>query len=341
MEATTNTSRNEIAYFYPAPYWHAGTGDWIKTLLLFFDGISILLPVYMGNIHRIVDETLAAPLDDLGLLRVLRPEDFVDQKAAEDLATSVVDLITAGVFDNLPTVQYYAELSRSRMGWSTDAKLSDWLVEELIARDLAKPTEDGVSVPLHPVVRTTILVLLAQQARSIGIRMGIDLHPVTDQLQPVSDLVSVLSQANIPSSAHVVALDLETVSVDLSLVPLDDVMEFRESHGAEFRAYSRNLRSFASELAMLEPEERRARIIDRQEELADTAHDLRRTVRKKWFRPFGKASLGLAGAAWNVASGDPIGALISAGSAMLESAEPRIVSAYSYLLSIERSFMRS
>ena len=31
----------EVAYHYE-PYWGTGTGDWVKSLLLFFDGVALL-----------------------------------------------------------------------------------------------------------------------------------------------------------------------------------------------------------------------------------------------------------------------------------------------------------
>lgn len=338
MTGSAGSIRNEVAYYYPEPYWRDDDGEWLKTLLLFFDGVSILLPKYMADIHRIVDESLAGPLEDKGLLHVLRPEEFIDQEAAELLAMAVVNLIAAGFFDHLPKSDNFAELSRSRTGWSADAELSDWLVQELVSRDLARPSSDGVSVPMHPVVRTTILVLLAQQARSTGMRHGLDLHPVAGYGRPLGDLISVLSMERSPSAGHVVELDLEAVSIDLSIVPLDDLLQFRADHGREFREYARNLQRFVSELALLGEDDRRSRIIDRQEELADAASDLRRATKKRWYKPFGKASLGLAGAAWNAATNDPFAALLGVGTSVLDSREVPSITAYSYLLRIDKRF---
>ena len=73
---------SEIAYYYPEPYWLAGEGGWVKSLLLFFDEIAILLPEYMRGRHVIADPTLAGPIEDLGLLRVIEPETFVDEAPA-------------------------------------------------------------------------------------------------------------------------------------------------------------------------------------------------------------------------------------------------------------------
>ena len=36
--------RFDVAYYYPAPYWGMDEGGWVKSLLLFFDKVSILLP---------------------------------------------------------------------------------------------------------------------------------------------------------------------------------------------------------------------------------------------------------------------------------------------------------
>jgi hypothetical protein len=73
------------------------------------------------------------------------------------------------------------------MGWDADVELSEMITEELIALDLARPSEDGVSVPLHPVVRMTFL------ARDAGHRAGLSLHPATTTSSAVEDLIQVLS----------------------------------------------------------------------------------------------------------------------------------------------------
>jgi hypothetical protein len=65
------------------------------------------------------------------------------------------------------------------------------IIDELVSRDLARPSEDGVSVPMHPVVRTTILVLLAQLARDAGRRAGIGLHPTATNWRAIRDLLTV------------------------------------------------------------------------------------------------------------------------------------------------------
>ena len=79
----------DTAYYYPAPYWGAGEGDWIKSLLLFFDDVAILLPDYMRGRRRDADPSLAGPLEEQGLLRILEPKEWIDAEVAEKLETVV------------------------------------------------------------------------------------------------------------------------------------------------------------------------------------------------------------------------------------------------------------
>jgi hypothetical protein len=331
----------DLAYYYPQPYWRGDESDGLKNLLLFFDGIAILLPRYMAGRPEAADPVFAGPLRERGLLRILEPETFVDQRVTEALITAVAELIAQGAFDDLERPQWgYAELSRSRMGWDADVELSEMITEELIARDLARPSEDGVSVPLHPVVRMTFLVLLAQLARDAGRRAGASLHPATTTSSAVEDLIQVLSLPASRSAGHVVTLDLETVGVNLAAVPLDEVLEFREQHGAVYKAYARNVRHLIAELGPLAPDERETLLADRREELGDLANDLRKTARRQW-RSMAGLSIGAAGAAWTATgtSHDPLGgALALAGIALGLTQEEPPATAYSYLLEARRAF---
>ncbi|WP_309713613.1 hypothetical protein [Pseudolysinimonas sp.] len=82
----------DVAYIYPAPYWRLSEHDWIKSLLLFFDEVAILLPDYVYGRHHIADPSLAEPLEDRGMLRVLEPNDWIDEQARIDLVPSMTGL---------------------------------------------------------------------------------------------------------------------------------------------------------------------------------------------------------------------------------------------------------
>lgn len=86
----------DTAYWYPAPFWTEHDSGSIKTTLLFFDEIAILLPDYMYGRHLIADPSLAEPLEDLGLLAVLEPKDWVDETVQRHLTDSLLGLLSAG-----------------------------------------------------------------------------------------------------------------------------------------------------------------------------------------------------------------------------------------------------
>lgn len=331
----------DTAYYNPAPYWAIRESGWIKSLLLFFDDVAILLPRYMYGRHTDADPYVAGPLEERGLLRVLEPSDWVDQDLATQLAEVIVELLTNGTFDELAKEEHFRELSQSRIGYGADIALADFLVDELEARGLARPSEDGVSIPLHPHVRTTILVVLAQLSRVAGKKRGMTIHPVTNSTEAVHDLIGTLSQKSMPSRHQVIQLDLEPVSFDLSAIPLDDVLQFRLEHQDAHRAYMRDLRSFMEELAVVDDSNERERaLLQRRRELADAAHDIQRSCRRALGKDLSAWSLGIAGGVMAVASGDPVGLVLSAAGLIVGMVpnEQRQVSAYSYLFAVERSF---
>lgn len=328
----------DTAYYYPAPYWLAEEGDWIKSLLLFFDEVAILLPGYMRGRHRDADPSLAAPLEEQGLLRILEPKEWVDAEVAERLAEIMVELLTGGVFDGLPEAPYFAELSQSRIGYGADAELAEFLVDELRQRGLARPSEDGVSIPLNPVVRTTILVILGQLARGAGDRRGMAVHPATDWPEAATDLLDALSREPMPSCEGVVKLDLEPVTLDLSTIPRR-CSSHREAH----KAYMRSLQGFLAELGRIsDPAEREAALLERRQKIADLAHDNRRSVGRSVGKSLASWSMGIAGGVWSVETGDILGTTVGALrlGAGLVPGSAETVGAYSYLFAVTNAFGR-
>lgn len=330
---------SEIAYYYPEPYWLAREGGWIKSLLLFFDEVSVLLPSYMHGRHLVADPTLAAPLEDRGLLRVLEPETFVDDIAATRLTEVIEALIEGGSFDELPRAAQFAELSMSRMGNGTLREVAEKVSDKLRERGLAAATQDGVSIPMHPAVRGTYLLMLAQLARETGARHDLDLHPVTNGRGAEEAFRGLLELEAMPSRGEVIDFDLQVVAVDLDDIPLDDVLQFKHESAGAHRKYMQHLRQFALDLGAMEPTDRQRALADRQADLQDEARDLRQRALAAWRSPRNATgfALGLAGAAWSVATGSAIPAAltaIGAGVAMLPSKAHG--SAYSYLFDAQK-----
>ncbi len=334
--------RPEVAYFYPAPYWGWGESDWVKSLLLFFDQIAILLPRYMHDRHVAADPSTVIPLEERDLLRVLEPDDWIDEEMNECLAEVIVELLTEGAFDGLSTDVPFHALSRSRMGYGVDVGLAEMLVDELRAKGLARPSQDGVSIPLHPTVRRTILVILGQLSRVAGARKDLNIHPVTNDQDAITELTETLSRTPMPSTGKVITLNLAPVSFDLASVPLDDILDFREEHRCEHRKYMRDLHSFMAELAVIDDADNRERLLaERRQEIADASQQLQLSTRRWLGRNLPPMSLGLAGAAWSISQGDPVGLALAAAAALMSqigSRSPRLITAYSYMFSVSREF---
>ena len=79
-----NATPSEVAFYYPGWIWQSDHA--IKNLLLFFDGIALLVPEYMKERPGAIVPEIADPLLDEGLLHILEPEKVVDKPATEKLA---------------------------------------------------------------------------------------------------------------------------------------------------------------------------------------------------------------------------------------------------------------
>ena len=329
--------QKEIAFYYPGPIWHGS--DWIKTLILFFDGVGILLPNYMKGKLEQGDPATAIPLMDKGLLHVLEPEKIIDKKAAQQLGDTMSEMIESGAFDKLPKDTRFHEISYSRMGGYGDEKIAQDLLKKLKSKNLAKDSEDGVSIPMHPLVRALILVLLSQILRPHGAKMGAELSPATDRPDIVQALKELLLLPDTPSAGHVVALDLETVAVDLSLTPIDEILDFRKEHFKEHRAYVRLVRQLTRELSQLPEKDREDELAARREELQEMTSSLKSASQKAWKRP-ASFGLGITGAFWRLVNDDYLGAVLSAGRALLggKSEDKVNTGAYSYLFRAHSQF---
>ena len=288
-----NTTRREFAFYYPNPIWTYG--DWIKNLVLFFDGIALLVPDYMKDRPEQIDEPVIVGLRERGLLEIIEPERAVDKSATEQLARTLTDVITSGMLDELSKEKTgFHEISMSRLGSYGDEGLFKMIFEELKKRRLVEDSEDGVSIPMHPKVRSLVLVLLSQVLRPYGSVINANLSPVTDLDGMVKALTELLSLKTKPTTGSVVEFDLNLVSVDLGAVSFDEVLDFREQNLEAHKHYMLSVRKFAMELSRMPEEEQELAYEMRQNELNDLANDLRKRARKSWKKPASFA-LSLAG----------------------------------------------
>ena len=120
--AASPTTLPEIAFYYPGHVWKSS--EWIKNLVLFFDGVGLLKPNYRPG-PEIFDPAIAIPLQEHGLLRILSAETVVDRSSTEKLAEAMTDLIASGALDSLPKSAEFHALSYSRLGGYGDPALAN------------------------------------------------------------------------------------------------------------------------------------------------------------------------------------------------------------------------
>jgi hypothetical protein len=132
--------------------------------------------------------------------------------------------------------------------------------------------------------------------------------------------------------SDVFTFDLEHVGVDLSLVPVDEVVAFRKENLAAHRHYCVSARRFAEELSHMEIGERQTAFDLRQEELREIASALASRAAKAWRKPASLA-LSLTAAAIGLSTANPVAAALSAGAAAIGySPSPKLdTGSYSYI----------
>lgn len=324
--------KKEYAFYYPGHMWRSG--EWVKNLLLYFDGIALLVPEYKMHEPEMLDPVVAGSLTAEQLLVKFSADDYVDHDAAVRLGDALLPLLQSGALDKLRKGEAFHSISMSRMGWYGAPDVAERLYDELARRGLARESEDGVSIPIHPIARILILALLSQILKAAGAARGLDLSPATDRADVVGALTDILAvAAREPSVGDVVAFDLETVGVDLSLVPLNEVLDFRSQHLDQHKAYARKIREFLTQISVTPEGDRSRAFRDRQDEIRQLASDLKSVSRAAWRKPASFA-LTIAGAAWTWSTGDIAGGLLAALGALTgydSVSQPG--SAYSYLFS--------
>lgn len=339
MKKESGNERPELGFYYPGQYWY--DADWIKNLVLFFDGVAMLIPKYMADQASFEDYPIVTALKEHGLFVVVRPEEAVGAAETERLRNALSDIIESGGLDHLVRARqasaeasHFGSISMSRLGYYGDPELAEAIVQELKERGLARDSEDGVSIPMDQSVRALILVLLAQILK--GTAKDSRLCPVTDRWELVYALQEVFSTRDAPSPSvgDVVSFDLGVVGVDLGSVPMDEILDFRSQHYSAHRDYRQSVLRFSQEISLMQVEDREAALEQRQEELDAIARELRRINWKAWRK---RATFGLAAtsAVLMYDAEKPLPATLSALLAVLNAfpGERKETSVFSYVMS--------
>ncbi|MFG2169435.1 hypothetical protein [Micromonospora chersina] len=372
----TSAEPLELAYYYSDWIWPYNETDQMKALLLFFDGLALALPKKQLEEVILRDPVLAQPLAERDLLYNLDPKDWMTPETAKQIRSltgSVLnrrELLVGADRDarrSRLTFRHFIAPSEE-----SDTILRSMQESGLISsygKDLVRlPAYNrqailaalAISIQAHvskfsiqPITRSIPQLgwrsdPSAQNPSDAFLRMLslIGMPPAASALAPVEYVAyerGGTMPSRFPNPSHrtnvgeVFRVDVDNLELDLSRVPLDEVLAFRAEHGADFRAYARHLRGFVTDLnASSSPE--RVRMIDaRRLELADRAAELRAVSRSAFGRPVIGTALSVAGAAWTARHGNPVGALLGAAAAVLGFSRPQpSTSPYTYLFKAQR-----
>lgn len=215
---------------------------------------------------------------------------------------------------------------------------AEMIWQELFRRGLAVERTDLQPLLLHPSIWATLEALIVYALQPAGLNLGMEFHPCTNEETLLSGTMRLVRGSLPPSQAEIIESDLNLIGVDLSLVPLDEVLAFREAHGKQYRDYAISLRSFMAELAPMAESERIAAFRLRKAEIEDAAEELHRISRRSWLQPTASIALGIVGAAWTATHGDAVSAVLAliGGAVGASMPDTNIRGAYSYFFEARR-----
>jgi hypothetical protein len=330
--------KQEFAHYYGDWIWKQELTDWVKSLLLFFDGIAIGIPESRAEQRIDSDPILAQPLAELGLLRNYWPE--VSVKLEESPIDPDLSEYMARVNKMYERSPHGGIPSNSNFD-SLDVAVSPELRGALedFARRLTFAMQN-FGGDIHS--RANTLAVAGVSMSLVQYVTDVAIQPVIDDENAAGYVAAILGTHN-QGRAHIVVDDIRHVGIDLRAVPLDEVLDFRRQHGPEYRAYSKDVRQFALHLSQLSVAERASALAERRAELDDRAEELRRVGRDAFKHQVASFGFGLAGASWILAHGDPWGALFAAGATAAGLTAPTsgsIGAAYSYIFQTRTELAR-
>ena len=330
-------SQRRTALLYDAPLATQEDLALLKVVLLFFDDIAVFSTPGHRSGPPAIDPHLSTPLVDRGLLQFVDPRHVTAShteaivratlhRAAMENEERWLAAAAAGEWSlDVPRLQErFPAPTLSSSPDSGSLELFKFLAQDgLLFPD--ESTDDGwFVVPGNASVANSIL---AQAVRATAGQQGWSIEPVATRRDEARVFSAIIDGAveNV-GAADVVMSDLPAVTLNFRQVGLDDILDFRARHRSEFRAYVLALQ------ALLAPAPNSPDLAPRRAALVDEAHRLLELQLRRWTKDAGVVSLGIVGAAWTLASGDLLGALIgSAGSQLLpDGGTP--VSAYTHIL---------
>jgi hypothetical protein len=336
----------DFAYYYADWIWPSDSTDLMKSLLLFFDGITLALPSHLAQ--RVIDHdpVLAQPLYEKGLLINMEPGQWLDKKSARLLVDTLTDLVERDplvvyhrVRNHQPIYPWWPgrmEITAAHWGMGHAQRDGRRFLQKLVRNGLVSRWNDEDSIEMDPRCRLLVLTVF------LRVLDGCVRRSSNMTVQPVGSsplrggrhgaVNDDLLENRSMRYTRVIQDDLDRVLPDLSKIPLDEVLDFRREQGSHYRAYTQSLRGFFLASAHMDDAEFKHAVKRRAEAVGDELADLRRRSRIAFGRTSFGLAVALAGATWTVVQGDPLGAALAAlGSIAGMQSSQVTVSDYSYL----------
>jgi hypothetical protein len=300
--------------------WYHPADEFLKLLMLFFDGLSVLLPRREWDRH-FMGSDLSSLLVEQGFLQPVDPSIAVSPFVATSLFEEMVALIEGGCFDSArreienntySLTSAGVPILREKFGVGVRPELANLLVGMLTEAGLAglnKRNPDYVRVPRE--VGDRILNLLGQIVPPALSGSEVRYHPASKGRA----LTTLLGAVSAFQASDVIQFDLTTVNANIVDIPLHEILEFKDSHDQELRAYLDSAFSLARSSSSGDAEALARIFHERKKALEEALTDFigRRShsIRKQTV-----VALGLAGAIWTTMHGDPVGGGLAAASVL-------------------------
>lgn len=305
---TVDIHSRRLALFHPWPQVSARQiSGRIKNILLFFDGMALLAPPALFGSLADDDRSIVETLVESDLFHLLSPSALMDSSSADRIMAFLSR--ASASFEARAQYRFTGRPESGPIPGLLDwvgvgnltgdvLKYADSLWHELFCRGLAADARASFPRLLHPSIWGTIEALLAYTLRSAGSSSGLDLRPVTDDSAFVDSTMRLWGHSSNAKQAQLIASNLEEVAPDLSDLPLDQVLDFRAMHGAQFRSYMEQLYMLVVDFAAAHNCDQDFALAERYSEIAEAAEDLRRITRKCWRRPISMMGLAIFGTTW-------------------------------------------
>lgn len=238
------------AYYYSNRIWTEASIDFVKTSLLFFDGVALSVPG--RKLEEIVDTDpcLARPLYDRGLLVNVDPAVQMNPTIVEGMGRVAARFVIERTFHSPRLISEVGTMA----AWRLARKCSHALLEHANEHGLGAFHRGGQLSAFSKRAQAAIQYLYAQllAKRSASPSQALAISPITDASpSELRSTISIVRRIGLdqslrlpPARARGMFDQISTelaVPLDVSRIPLDEILDFKKEFAPHVRAYMKSL----------------------------------------------------------------------------------------------------